>query len=346
MCEFSDASFGAVADVGGEVADSFSDIGDGLDSVGEFSGLTDSGSDTFESMDEADVLAGLDDAAIDECALDVEAADADFTELVGTDEGGESVSAVDENINLEEQSEDYGEEFDGVSADGEEGTMDVFEEQSDAGDIDDETYSGVGESLEDESAPTLSEVMDDPEFFKQHEAGDYQYEQSDNGKSAYGVLDLADGPVRNSNAQREAGGLERRPDDDGGHLIGARFGGSPTDENLDAQNRNLNRGAYKREENAWAEGLQEGDKIFVDAETYKREGTERPDAYMGWTVTESPNGQRHWDAFSYTNESTETQDQWARELEEMPDTDDVPNAMVDSDYENIHDYIDELEENE
>ena len=340
MCEFSDASFGEVADVGGEVADSVSDIGEGLDNVGEFSELTDSGSDTFESINEADSLTGLDDAAIDECALDAEAADSDFTELVDIDEGSESISAVDEDNSLEEQSEDYGEELAEISADKEEGMTEDFEEQNDAGDIADETYSDADESLEGESAPTLSEVMDDPEFFEEHEAGDYQYEQSDIGKSAYGVLDLANDPVRDSNAQREAGGLERRPDDDGGHLIGARFGGSPTDENLDAQNRNLNRGAYKREENGWAEALENGDKVYVDVETYKQDGTERPDAYMGWTVTESPDGQRHWDAFSYTNESTETQDQWARELEEMPDTDDMPNAMMDENYDAIHELID------
>ena len=65
---------------------------------------------------------------------------------------------------------------------------------------------------------------------------------------------------------------------------------------------------------------------------------------MGWTVTESPDGQRHWDAFSYTNDSTETQDQWASELEEMPDTDDVPNAMMDENYEELHQYLDENEE--
>ena len=331
MCEFSDASFGEVADVGGEVADSVSDIGEGFDSIGEFSELTDSGIDTFDFTDVSGDLTGLDDVAIDECALDAEAADADFSECVDIDEGSEPVSAVDEDISLEEQSEDYGEELAEITDDGGEGMTEAFKEPSDAGDIADEINPGEGESLEDESAPTLSEVMDDPEFFEKHEAGEYQYGQYDIGKSAYGVLDLADNPIRDSKAQREAGGLERRPDDDGGHLIGARFGGSPTDENLDAQNRNLNRGAYKREENAWAEGLQEGDKIFVNTETYKREGTERPDAYMGWTVTETPDGQRHWDAFSYTNESTETQDQWARELEEMPDTDDVPNAMVDGD---------------
>ena len=49
---------------------------------------------------------------------------------------------------------------------------------------------------------------------------------------------------------------------------------------MDEQNRNQNRGAYRQEENTRTEGLPEGDKIFVNTETYKREGTERPDAYI------------------------------------------------------------------
>lgn len=336
MCELFDASFGEGVEAGSEVVGSVSDIGEEMDSVGEISELTDSGSDTFDAVGEAGALTGLDDADIDECALGVEATDADLSECVDRDA---PIYEADEELGLEGQSDDYGEDLAEIPADGEDSMTEACEEQSDGGDIVDGAYSGVDESLE-EFAPTLSEVMNDPDFFEKHKTGDYQYEQSDIGKRAYGVIGFADNPVRDSNAQHEAGGLERRPDDDGGHLLAARYGGSPTAENLDAQTSNLNRGAYKREENAWAEGLHEGNKIFVNIETYKREGNERPDAYMGWTVTESPDGQRHWDAFSYTNESTKTQDQWAREIEEMPDTDDIPNAMIDDNYENIHKWAD------
>lgn len=192
-----------------------------------------------------------------------------------------------------------------------------------------------------ENAPTLNEVMEDSQFFKDHKAGEYTFDESESGKRAYGVLNLADNPKRNATVQRQAGGDERRPDDDGGHIIGARFIPESGAENVDAQNSNLNRGAYKREENTWADSLKDGNNVYSNIETYKREGHERPDAYMGWTVTEDSKGQRHWDAFSFTNESSKTQDQWAAELEDMPDTPDVPNAMSDADYERIQTIADE-----
>lgn len=322
MCEFSEASIGDAADVISDVGDAVADIGDVSVDSGEtfdsFEGLDESadyGTDLSEALEGTDDFVGLDEAAIEECALDTETLDADCSEITDADY-------------MELDAED-------AATEDMESVDEIAEESID-----------MDEAMADEPVPTLSEVMDDPAFFEDHEAGEYSYDESELGKSAHGILELADEPIRDANAQRQAGGLDRRPDDDGGHLIGARFGGAPTEENLDAQNRNLNRGAYKSEENSWAEALQEGDKVYANVDTYKREGTERPDAYMGWTITESPDGQRHWDAFSYTNESAETQDQWATELEEMPDTDDVPNAMIDDDYENTHNYIDELEENE
>ncbi len=317
MCEFSEASIGDAADVVSDASEAVADIGDVSVDSGEafdsFEGLDESAdfdSDLSEGIEGTDDFEGLDESAIEECALDAETVDQDCSETTDVD---------DAEVDAEDPTTDDLESFD-----------DVAEEEP----ID------MDEAMADEPAPTLSEVMDDPTFFETHGAGEYSYDESELGKNAHGILELADEPIRDANAQRQAGGMDRRPDDDGGHLIGARFGGAPTEENLDAQNRNLNRGAYKSEENSWAEALQESAKVYANIDTYKREGTERPDAYMGWTVTESPDGQRHWDAFSYTNESAETQDQWARELEELPDTDDVPNAMVDENYDTLHEYID------
>lgn len=71
---------------------------------------------------------------------------------------------------------------------------------------------------------------------------------------------IADELFRDANAQLQAGVLDHRPDDDGGHLVDARFSGAPT-ENLDDQNRNLNQGAYKSEENSWIEAFQESDNV-------------------------------------------------------------------------------------
>ena len=202
-------------------------------------------------------------------------------------------------------------------------------------------YGETHEANHSERAPSLSEALNDPELFTVHKPMDYTYAEGSNGKQAYGQLGISDAPVRNPKAQREAGGEERRDDDDGGHLLAARHGGSPDSENVDAQNSNLNRGPYKRQENGWTEALKNGDKVYANIETYKRDGKERPDAYMGWTVTEHPNGTREWDAFSFTNESNEEQAKWAAELEELPDTPDIPNAMVDDDYDRIHRLLDE-----
>ena len=207
--------------------------------------------------------------------------------------------------------------------------------------MDDTEHVEPQESSSSGIAPGLSEALHDPELFTDHRPMDYTYDEGRNGKHAYGQLGLSDDPHRNPGAQREAGGEERRGDDDGGHLIGARFDGSPDLENIDAQNRNLNRGAYKREENGWADAIKNGDQVYANVETYKRDGAQRPDAYMGWTVTEHPDGAREWDAFSFTNESNEEQAKWAAELEELPDTSDVPNAMLDSDYERINQIADE-----
>ena len=188
-----------------------------------------------------------------------------------------------------------------------------------------------------EQMPSFREAMNDPSLFSSREAKDYRYSENELGKRAAGVLGLEKNPERDPVAQREAGGEERRDDDDGGHLLGARFGAAPGKENIDAQNRNLNRGDYKHLENGWEKSLKDEDKIYANVETYKN-GNERPSAYMGWTVTEHPDGTRDWDAFSFSNESRKTQEQWNKEVEDIPITDDYPNAMNEvyeaNDYDN------------
>lgn len=165
--------------------------------------------------------------------------------------------------------------------------------------------------------PSFTEAFNDPDLFSEIQARDYSYEEGEYGKKTYGVLELAEDPIRDPLAQKTAGGEDRRMDDDGGHLIGARFGGSPEFDNLDAQNRNLNRGSYKSMENEWADSIQDGNNVFANIETYKDGNSDRPTAYMGYSITESPDGSRNWDAFSFTNESAETQEDWERIIEEL-----------------------------
>lgn len=82
--------------------------------------------------------------------------------------------------------------------------------------------------------------------------GEYHYESGcNNSRHAYGQLRLvAQGDRhRNQSAQSAAGDTRRCEDDDGGHLISARFGGASTSENLSPQNMHLNRSGYRALEN-------------------------------------------------------------------------------------------------
>lgn len=232
----------------------------------------------------------------------------------------ESESAVDTGDNTEFEPLDISD----AALDSNEGSgdQDVLQECQN-GLTDDEIAAAKLEENIADSPPSFSDALNNAELFNKNEFGDYTYLENEHGKNAFGSLELTDDPHRDPEAQRTVGGEDRLPDDDGGHLIGARFDGSGGYENLDAQNSNVNRSGYKRMENEWADSLKEGDKVFANVETYKRDGSERPDAYMGYSITENSDGSRSWDAFSFQNESAEMQEQWEKEIEEL--TDDVEN---------------------
>ncbi len=167
----------------------------------------------------------------------------------------------------------------------------------------------------------------DPNLFNDNPPGSYVYIDTPNGKTAYGQLTLVDNPERDAKAQVEAGGKDRRMEndfwgkDDGGHLIGARFGGAPGAENLTPQNRNLNRSAYKSMEDTWAEALRNGDKVYVCVSSHNSTDVQRPTAYSGYYIIEhtDENGKTTRDAeyFSMNNESNATMDALDEEFNEF-----------------------------
>jgi len=172
--------------------------------------------------------------------------------------------------------------------------------------------------VEESDRQSFLENLEDVDLFVNNLPGNYHYLESADGKSAWGSLELTEDGVRNPEAQRIAGGEFREETDDGGHLIGTRFGGSSELENIDAQNRNLNRGGYKTEENSWAASLEEGNQVFVNVDTYKSNGSDRPSAYMGYKIEEDAEGKRSWDSFSFTNVSRQEQKEW-EELDALYD---------------------------
>ena len=166
---------------------------------------------------------------------------------------------------------------------------------------------------------SFSEAFNDPDLFNDNEPGDYNYETTESGgKSASGVLSDESG-TRNNTAQRNAGGELRRGSDneygadDGGHLIAARFGGSSEEENLTAQNRNLNRSQYKSMEDDWAKHLEAGDKVYVCT---MADDPQRPNAYTGYAIYETPDGKRTAETFNFDNESKYEKARWEEDYDE------------------------------
>lgn len=133
---------------------------------------------------------------------------------------------------------------------------------------------------------------------EKYEVNGYKYETDRLGRIKHCEGDLRlEESKRNLAAQREVGGEDRhtgdgeeydlRDKDDGGHLIGTRFGGSGEKDNLVAQNYNLNRGEYKKMENGWASTLEEKNEkgeqaydVHVEIKPMYRGTSERPDTFI------------------------------------------------------------------
>lgn len=174
----------------------------------------------------------------------------------------------------------------------------------------------------------FKDFLNNPNLFSDNAPGAYSYADSSYGKIAFGQLTLASHRKRSGNAQRNAGGDDRRTSDnpygvdDGGHLIGAIFGGSPWAENLTAQDRNLNRSAYRKLEKKWEKHLKNNDKVFVNIETYDYGNSGRPTNFMIYSIIEhtDENGKvtREISFDSLNNESASEHQKWEEaEMEAM-----------------------------
>lgn len=191
-----------------------------------------------------------------------------------------------------------------------------IEDADDIEEIEKDTCDDICECDIVDKDNSFLELFLDDELFEENDSDEYQYKETEFGKSAEGELFLSDEVTRSAYNQRNVGGEYRRSDDDGGHLIGNRFGGSSDIENLFPQNSNLNRGAYKTLENEWERLLEDDKKVYVNVETYDGNGAERPNTIMGHYIIEDADGKRRWETFSFPNESNATQDEWQETKEE------------------------------
>ncbi|CAM3504848.1 DNA/RNA non-specific endonuclease [Parendozoicomonas haliclonae] len=90
--------------------------------------------------------------------------------------------------------------------------------------------------------------------------------------------------------QKNVGGDARLDDDDGGHMLGHRFMSDQGEKNLFPQNSNLNRSAYKKMENEWADWTSEGFQVKLKV-TLHPPGSKRPtDIVAKYTVIDPATG--------------------------------------------------------
>lgn len=89
---------------------------------------------------------------------------------------------------------------------------------------------------------------------------------------------------RDNDAQMEAGGDDRHPNDQGGHIIGRDLNGDGGGGNLVAMDSRINQSDYKRMENDIKSALDEGKEVFSTTEITYSGDSERPDKIIT-TVT-------------------------------------------------------------
>lgn len=150
------------------------------------------------------------------------------------------------------------------------------------------------------SAPNRRPAQAQPKPWKQVTRNGYAYsiDQAGRTRLVSGSITLTSAPARSRTAQARAGGLDRRPTDDGGHYIAHRFNG-PTDAfNHFAQNANFNRGGYRVLEDKWTAAKREGKHVQVTIiPSYNNSQSHRPSS-IDVTYTINKNSYR----ISFANE--------------------------------------------
>lgn len=126
---------------------------------------------------------------------------------------------------------------------------------------------------------------------------EYQIDAQGRTRRVSGNLRLGEQPARSRAAQAQAGGMDRRASDDGGHYIAARFDG-PTDAfNHFAQDANFNRGGYRALEDQWAREKRAGHRVVVKIAPVYHGASKRPAMIDVWFTVDG-----HEESAKFPNE--------------------------------------------
>ena len=94
---------------------------------------------------------------------------------------------------------------------------------------------------------------------------------------------------RDIEAQRKAGGEDRKENDQGGHIVSRDMNGDSGDGNLIAMDSKINQSDYKRMENDIKSALDDGKEVTTKTEMTYSDDSERPDTI---TVTVTADGEQ------------------------------------------------------
>jgi hypothetical protein len=99
------------------------------------------------------------------------------------------------------------------------------------------------------------------------------------------TLDRLSGGDRSGYQQTKAGGTDRLPTDQGGHIFGSVFGAPGERINLTAMDQGVNQKTYRAMEKTWQDDVASGKKIDVEVDIRYPKGSQRPSSYnVNWTV--------------------------------------------------------------
>jgi LysM repeat protein len=135
--------------------------------------------------------------------------------------------------------------------------------------------------------PSLeSQILDRPRRKESKNGYDFHIDPVARTHKVHGELSEGLIAPRSRSNQAQAGKPDRREGkDDGGHFIAARFNGPSDSFNHFAQDRNFNRGAYRKLEDDWATDLRAGRKVVVDIDALYHGLSRRPyQLNVSWTV--------------------------------------------------------------
>jgi len=128
-----------------------------------------------------------------------------------------------------------------------------------------------------------------------YDANGYSYETDKLGRitRCEGTLRSEDGK-RNTAHQVRAGGEYRLENDEGGHLVGCRFGGSEKVDNLVPMDSHVNGVEYKELEDDWAAELDKGSTVDVKIQCRNSGDSTRPtDFIVKYKITDKDGFERN-----------------------------------------------------